>query len=1408
MSQTPGATPPPTPSARPSGPVPASPEEALALAADGAPPGWRGWPAEVLAPSVRVALTRAELVRDPAVPPYGERGEELYQAVGGVEADAVAGERLAALVGALADGGDAALAGEALRLAREGLRAGALGPGFVREVLTGLLDAPSDRLVNDALAELAEPWAAVEPLPADRLDGLLAAPTADAALTTAAAHGHGGLLWRAAEDPGTAPRTRRRALALYGETARRDDVPAVLALAGTDPLLLGGPAVDCLRALHRRGHFVTDADLPAVAALALADHTIPARAVATVLYTGRHALLPLLAGAAPDAPDWPRRLDLLVALDEQGVAELPVAAEIARVLPRASAPEPFLRALRALRDPATEDAVLAALPRAPADALDALEAVGGDRTARVLAAALGLDAPAPDGAPPAPEHTERAVRAFRSRALELVWSLAADPGLRRRLLARLDAAELPARIAAGLGGPDERELALLAASLDPDRPVAALRRIARHAGADTLPVLADLLLRIAGEAAAAWEPGGAEPVPDAEPVVPPEAVDALLDLGRRLHARRRIRPLCLLDASDAEAAGPALVADLALGLLDGPGLTAGEQRVLLRLLLDLPRAPHPRIRARVHRHLRHPDRHVRKHAVALLARDTTGDGVEAVSATLLTLTGPDRDPQTVRQTLTALGDAGARWASDAISACLDHPVMNVRKTAARALATAGTPRAVPHLLHRLGHDDNPGLRTHLLDALRALLGDTLAAALTAAAARAADPRTRDRLLAALPADPAPDPDETDLRRLTEEGWDPDTALRLAERHAPGGAAGRHRAAGLRELRPYLRDWLDLAAASDRARRAVLGVLPTRVCPGPWEVHERDAFARRAPVLLAGLAEAEGEARDTLVALLEAVVPHPRPGLGAEVAAAVRALPPRRPGRRSTLPLLRLAGAVPVRADLDRELAATALAPDPEAARARLLRETFGVGEAEPRPPWYGELAAAARSVPELAALRRRPPAAGSRALLAALTAVQSEAPPDVRAALLDWMTELQPLGAPPWTLVETARAGTPPPRPAHPADLDQPRSAAQRERLLALLASDVPDRRNAAARALLAWPEPDARAAVLAAHLRGRADAPADPALRAALGDALTEAGPAALLDAGVRADRVARLAADSDARRLPTLLPVLLHLWRHGPRAARADASTALRRMPADLLAGHLEDEIAAGATGLLVLLAGRPLRRTPVLDRLAGRHPEAGLVLVDGPLHGPEAAERRAAALRTLRERAPAPAASASSPPYEELLALLRSPEPPRIRRALALLVERAAACEPARLEGPLRELLSHPETGVRLHAHRASRALLDRDAHLRLTEVLLGDPNPDVVRGAIRVLSRARWRPAVPVFVALLDHGRPTVRRTAREAVLLAGREAVPPLRRAASRARPDRRAVYEGLLARVREEAGEG
>ncbi|MFK0149907.1 HEAT repeat domain-containing protein [Streptomyces griseus] len=116
-------------------------------------------------------------------------------------------------------------------------------------------------------------------------------------------------------------------------------------------------------------------------------------------------------------------------------------------------------------------------------------------------------------------------------------------------------------------------------------------------------------------------------------------------------------------------------------------------------------------------------------------------------------------------------------------------------------------------------------------------------------------------------------------------------------------------------------------------------------------------------------------------------------------------------------------------------------------------------------------------------------------------------------------------------------------------------------------------------------------------------------------------------------------------------------------------------------------------------------------------------------------------------------------------------------------------------------MEELLSHPRAGVRLRAHRTSRALFDRDTHARLTNLLLSDPSPDVVRMAARTLGRAGWEPALPGLVRLLDHRGAGVRGAAREALVGFGDAAVPVLRRTAAHARPDRRPLYTDVLAEI-------
>ncbi|GAA2401423.1 hypothetical protein GCM10010191_05870 [Actinomadura vinacea] len=1416
----------------------AAPEEALALARlhlllrrhlRDRP--WPRWREAVLPEPVRIAWLRAEIAERPETVAREPADEPLYQAVHGLRAtDVDEPERLARV---LLDGHDPALLAEALRITREAVRAALLAPSRARPILleTAARDgaAPAASSARKAaLHELAEPWAALEPLPGARLRRILdTAPDPDvaaAAIEVAARHRHRDLLLDVATDARRPPGLRRRSLELAGGTADREDVPVLVGIAAQDPLLLAGPAVRCLLGMHRRALFPSGADVPSIVGLVLADHSVPAHEPATLLFTCRNETLRELAGAPPGDASWPRRLELLVALAEQGTGDLPIGETIAGLLPAAPDPEPFLEAIRTLRHAPAERAVLAVLPRSPDAALRALEAVGGSDTAAALRTGLGLD-----GTAIAPH-----LRPVRHRALALLWHLTDDAGERSALLARLDPRDLPRGIRSDLGWSDARELELLRAGLDPDEPVEALCLLARNGDAGTLPAIADLLLRVVSDLAASRAPDDAA-VQNVEPRVPDKVPAAIRDLGGRLHTRGKIRPHCLLDATGPTEAGEALVATMALDLLDEAGLTAPERSILLELLQHVP--SYGGIRARVHRLLRDRDRHVRKHAIALLARDAGGADARALSAGLIALTAA-RDEQTVRQAVLALGHARANWAAPTLAACLRHPNMNVKKAAATALADAGSQEAVPEMLSWLGGHDNPGLAEALARALRAVLGDGYAATLVAAADSAGDERTRillmrglecvlsrravdalavqgsaaGRTLAERRVPPRGRAADSDVEALETRGWDDGTARRLVLRDDL--AAER-----LASLRPFLDRWLEMAAAgTDRA--PVLRFI-LRLCPPPWSGQELESFARSATTLVTGLDGVGDAHREGLLAVIEEAAARLTAADAQEVAARLRALPPEAAGGRSLLTLLRRCGAVPTRADLESALTAARKGPNPWLAEEAVLREAFVPGHRDaPSEPavheWREDLEAAARTPGALQRFRDADAGGhpvGSRDRLAALAAVYPTAGETVRGPLLEWMLRLQPIGAPAWTLGEDARRGAPPARLPGSDDLDQPRSGAQRERLLAMLDDPARERRHAAARALLGWPEPEIGRAVLRAYLHGRIDPPAIPAQARDLAPALTSMSEAELNEPATDTarERIALVAAHLRPTALARLLPLLLCWRENGAPATRAAVARALHRADPDLLSDLLSERLDAGEWGVLGLITGRPLLRTPALARARERLIAEGrddlaerLLLVDGPLRDPDAAREDAAALAALRTRRP-PAEHGAGPSRESLFDLARTGTTEQARRALTLLAERHDERPPGHRDPGFEELLAEaigrPEARLRLHAHRISRKVLDRSSYLEQTSRLLEDPRPDIVRSAIRSVSHAAWKPAIPALVGLLSHARPAVRRAAADGLALYGEPAARALRHAAGRARPDRRGLYTDVLDRI-------
>ena len=189
---------------------------------------------------------------------------------------------------------------------------------------------------------------------------------------------------------------------------------------------------------------------------------------------------------------------------------------------------------------------------------------------------------------------------------------------------------------------------------------------------------------------------------------------AIRQIGARLHEHHQIRPACLIDARNRNEAGEFVLADTLLDLID----EAATPDDLKHLLSQLAGLRHPQLPMRLV-HLRaHKDQHVVKLVIE--------SAVKPLEAMWLHGYVIGDNHFLARQAIIALGKHGslcARWASGALVQALDHPNMNVKKSAAVALQTAGKRMAVPSIIQWLRTHDNPGLRSELSQALDAIIGE-------------------------------------------------------------------------------------------------------------------------------------------------------------------------------------------------------------------------------------------------------------------------------------------------------------------------------------------------------------------------------------------------------------------------------------------------------------------------------------------------------------------------------------------------------------------------------------------------------------------------------------------------------------------------------------------------------------
>lgn len=264
-----------------------------------------------------------------------------------------------------------------------------------------------------------------------------------------------------------------------------------------------------------------------------------------------------------------------------------------------------------------------------------------------------------------------------------------------------------------------------------------------------------------------------------------------------------------------------------------------------------------------------------------------------------------------------------------------------------------------------------------------------------------------------------------------------------------------------------------------------------------------------------------------------------------------------------------------------------------------------------------------------------------------------------------------------------------------------------------------------------------------------------------------------------------------------PLLAPCLAHAVAKSPNARQAVARLTDWSDPerATRLLKLLEPALRGpGRPGLVGAIAAAlqgeaPERRAEVLGQIALPGEEvAVLALADAVLEAPSAAERLPRELR----RAVSAALDAQTLGHD----------PERVRRILT--VKCRAAREPTdrtALTELLERAVGHHSGRVRQHALRLLREHAERERYLGASRRLLRDPDPAVVRSAIRILGFGKVADAAEEIAAHLASHHPAVQRAAREGLLILGREATGPLQRAIAKARPDRRAALTEVLEEI-------
>lgn len=1272
-----------------------------------------------------------------------------------------------------------------------------LHPAEALPLLITLSQDSDDAIRAKSVRLLAAPWlfsltnaaarrrlAAIEAALADHVEEVVCA-----ALDAAAALGESRLIQECFADSSASLTARKCALMHLDAAGEEDHIAPMLRLAAEDPFVYAPAAWDALLGMHRRGVFLRAQHLPALLELYDSRDAFNGDELVRVSHLARRELLELLRQVPAGDLRWTGRADILAQSFGTGahllLAELLkdcggspiVAGPVAGAL------------LDAAATSAEFDACELALPfydAMPERVLTLLRVKGDDSHATML--------------------LERAChpscsRALRGALIEVLWTLSADRDALLHMLTTELGPHESTLLRRAKTRQDQRVAKLVAEAPWPERTSDRLKASARlkiYAASGDIDRREELVteFRTAYRQCLAKALSGDFA---AKRVELPELEQQLFIYGRHLVSDgRRVRPWHHIS--------PETGRDFALQVLCEWLRETPDDAVTVALLESVARhTPSGAVLREIEPYWRHRNPGVQRAALEAILASNDEHGLEL---SISQLSEKASDSRVLVQALRGIAILGADWAAPMAARCLDHPNMSVKKEAALALAglDAGVhAEAISRkLVHWLSIHDNSGFRIVLRDALANCAGKMQVAWLVLAAEESEEPRTlsllcdalsgvlrKDTLLRlareerlpelvdacvsgdtrvadaskaqvaallhrAFPEAARTDPDEGAVYRLEVHGFSEEDAKAALEELARGDKRANDEA--LRTLaRNNLGQWLGWHIelrddASTCARCGALLLTASRTLASEEDPHASSLFdvaEELARSLSVQPSSATGdEARRWGKSLLAFVARYVKDAR--ERPRLLRLL--RSLGEDAAVDglqrfrLLRSFGAVRTRADLDSCLRQSARGPSYPAESLTMLREAFAIA---PKPDKEDQ-------EEDEAETKLRETAEGWPGLDAS-----------TQRAWLAETSASRPIDVPRLPELETLRR--------------RPRQASTRklETLVQSLQSDDAHEAQKAADRLIALEGANQpRPALLHSYLQGRIKVPDQVHLPLAH---LLESWPtesnehkrAAALVAGLIHQR-----APEHAELYRRLIKEWLQRWRDGD-----EQIVPLLQDAGERLLPFVDAACAKGDRSLVFLLRFRPER---FLRHVGVDHPEVQRLLSEVQVREEEPDDSLEDPLKGLDTAG--------------LLALANAKE---TAKGLAVrAVHALAGSESPTALSALEELAKARRPGVRSAALRAFHRKADKERAMALSfEVLQIETRPDVVLALMRRLAHAHYAPALPLLIESLSHHDTHIRQHAHRAILAWGTHASKALRRAAKKARPDRRPAILALAAEL-------